>query len=128
MVGDDIGAVAVRADLEGVVVLDLQEIGDLPEDPRDARLSNSQAFRLNAYSSRRAPPAPAPRRSPRALVDRNRRDSRRRQRRTPWRPWRRLRPRARSVIDRRRGHAGRQPFPVGPFLAICRPTSSQSLR
>ena len=37
MVGDDVGAVAVRANLERVVVLDLQEIGDLPEDARDRR-------------------------------------------------------------------------------------------
>ena len=35
MVGDDVGAVAVGADLERVVVLDLQQIGDLPEDARN---------------------------------------------------------------------------------------------
>ena len=38
VVGDDIGAVAVGANLEGVVVLDLQEIGDLPENARDREI------------------------------------------------------------------------------------------
>src|SRR5216684_520453 len=33
MVGSDIGAVSICADLERVVALDLEEIGDLPKDP-----------------------------------------------------------------------------------------------
>ncbi len=36
MVRGDVGAVAIRADLEGVVALDLQEIGNLAENARDA--------------------------------------------------------------------------------------------
>ena len=35
MIRRDVGAVAVRADLERVVALDLEEIGDLLEDARD---------------------------------------------------------------------------------------------
>ena len=35
MVRGDVGAVAIRADLERVVALDLQEIGNLPENARD---------------------------------------------------------------------------------------------
>ena len=35
MVRDDVGAVPVRTNLERVVVLDLEEIGDLPQDSGD---------------------------------------------------------------------------------------------
>ena len=65
MIGDDVGAVAIRADLERVVVLDLEQIGDLPEDARDAEVI--QAAGLRSRCGSRAPArrrAPAPRRSP----------------------------------------------------------------
>ena len=38
MVGDDVGAVAIRANLERVVVLDFQQVGDLAEDARDGQV------------------------------------------------------------------------------------------
>ena len=38
MVGDDVGAVAIGANLERVVGLDLQEVGDLPEYPSDRQV------------------------------------------------------------------------------------------
>ncbi len=59
MVGDDVGAVAVCADLERVVVLDLQQIGDLPEDVRNGRV-----IQASGLPSRCGTRAAAPLRAP----------------------------------------------------------------
>ena len=48
MVRDDVGAVAVRANLERVLVLDFEEVGNLPEDARDRGVIQAAGLRLDA--------------------------------------------------------------------------------
>ena len=100
MVGDDVGAVAVRANLERVVVLDLEEIGDLPEDARDRGVIQAAGLRSRCGSrAARAPPAASASAIGRARgrAGRSRTGSRRRRRRTPWPPSRR--PPSRAAIS-----------------------------
>src|SRR5262245_20552273 len=80
MVRRGVGAVSIRADLERVVVPDLQKIGDLPEDARDRRVIQSAALRSRCGSpgsARRQPPAPRQSADARSEA-RNRTDTRRR--------------------------------------------------
>jgi hypothetical protein len=87
MVGDDVGGVAVRADLERILVLDLEEIGDLLEHARDGVVIQRAAPRSRCDSRadvRRR--RPVPRRSRASLrADHSRRGSRRPPRRRPCR-------------------------------------------
>ena len=57
--GDDVSAAdAVRANLERVLALDLEQVGDLAEHLRDRRgYPRASPWRSNVKSSRRAPPA-----------------------------------------------------------------------
>jgi hypothetical protein len=58
VIGRDVGAIPVRADLERVVVLDLQEVGGFPEDPRNRLVIQAASPRLDAVSPGDArPPA-----------------------------------------------------------------------
>jgi hypothetical protein len=38
MIGDDVGAVSIRADLEWILVLDFQEISNLSKDAGNGRI------------------------------------------------------------------------------------------
>ena len=93
VVARDVGAVAVGADLERILALDLEQVGDLPENARDRGVIQTAALRFR-FDSRAASrrPTPAPTQSRRARpAGRSRTGSRRRRRRTPWRRWRRPR-------------------------------------
>ena len=58
MVRGDVGAVAIRANLERVVALDLQEIRNLPENARDRQVIQAGARPSRCDSrARRAPPS-----------------------------------------------------------------------
>ena len=96
MVHGDVGAVAIRANLERVVALDLQEIGNLPEDARDRQVIQAGGRPSRCDSRARALRRRRGRRRWRAgpTADRSRRGSRRRRRRIPWR---RSRPRPRRA-------------------------------
>ncbi len=56
VVRDDVGAVAVRANLERILALDLEQVGDLAENPRDRDVIQREAPR--ARSGNRAPARP----------------------------------------------------------------------
>src|SRR6187431_1707663 len=95
----DLGAIAIRADLEGVVALDLEEVGDFPENPCNCEVIQPEGLPFRCDSR-----APAPRRwqaLPQSLrggpEDRSRTDSLHHLHRTPWRRWRRRRSRAQST-------------------------------
>src|SRR5204862_2611290 len=83
----DVGAVAVRANLERIVVLDLEQVGDLPQDPRDREVIQAADLPSRRGSRAGAPRRqPARRQSPNAPgAGRSRKDTRRRPLRTPWR-------------------------------------------
>ena len=96
MIGGDVGAVPIRANLERIVVLELQEVRNLLENARHA-----QVIQAAARSSRSDSREPARRRRPARRrwppgprVVRSRRDTRRRPRRRPSPRWRPLRTRA----------------------------------
>ena len=44
MIGDDVGAVPVCADLEWVLGLDSEQVGDFPQDARDGEVINAEPF------------------------------------------------------------------------------------
>ena len=118
MVGGDVGAVAVRANLERVVVLDLQEVGDLPEDARDRQVIQAAGLRSRCGSragARRR--RRAPRRSPVARVGRAVAEQTAAAAGAADLGGRGAgRGRARDqVVDGRRRDAGRQPLAVVPF-------------
>src|SRR5882724_5406492 len=83
----NVGAVAVRANLERVVVLDFQEVGDFPENAGDRGVIQAGGprfrsdTRAGARRQRRAP-TPSPVWTP---ARRSRTDSRPRPRRRAWR-------------------------------------------
>src|SRR5689334_8400625 len=91
MVAGNIGAVSVRADLERVLVLDLEEVSDLPEHARDPFVIQTAGLLFrneNRADARLRLQAPArSRRAPSA--GRSRRGIRPRPLRTLWRPVRR---------------------------------------
>ena len=129
VVRDRVGAVAVRADLERVLALDLEQVGDLGEHARDRGLSNAcspLASRSRYVEHDARPRAVGARAAPSTRVgvasgSRSRTGSRRRRRRTPWPPSRPA-PRAPrdQVVDRRRRDARRQPLAVLPLAGDLR--------
>src|SRR5713226_4661351 len=50
VVGRDVGAVPIRANLERVLVLDLEEVGNLPENPRDRLITQGGGLRSRSDS------------------------------------------------------------------------------
>ncbi len=118
MVGDDVGAVAVRADLERVVVLDLEEIGDLPQDARDRRviqpagLPSRCGSRARARRRRRARAAIAGRARRRAVAEQTAAAAGAADLGGGRAGGRRARD---QVVDRRRRDAGREPLAVVPL-------------
>ncbi len=101
MIGSDVRAVAVCADLEGVVAFDLQEVRNLAKDSRDAGVIQRANLRIRCGSrgAARRPLRERARSRRELTAGRNRTDTRRRPRRRPSRPS--LPPRWRARSDRR---------------------------
>src|ERR1700752_4972288 len=59
MIRDDVAGVAIRADLERVFALNLEQIGDLPENPRDGCVIQAGGL-LSRCGSRGAARLPGP--------------------------------------------------------------------
>ena len=61
MVGDDVAAVPVRANLERIIVLELQQVGDLAQNARDGEVIQAAGLPSRSGSrgrARRLPPEP----------------------------------------------------------------------
>src|SRR4051812_39966169 len=54
VIGDDVGAVSIRANLEWIVVLDLEKVGDLPENSRDGGIIQAAVLRPRCGTRARA--------------------------------------------------------------------------
>ena len=131
MVGDDIGAVAVGANLERIVALDLEQVGNLAQNPRDcdviqreaprARFGSPAPARRRRSARRRWPPAPT--------ADRSRRGNRRRRHRRPLPQSRRPTWLGRSSVSMAGVVTpGARRLRLSHSVAMWRPTSSQSPR
>ena len=85
VIAGDVGDVAVRPDLEGVVALDFEEVGDFPEDVGDGGVIQPEDL-LSRYESPARGPRPVSTQRQWRLVGqaaRSKTGSRRRRRRTP---------------------------------------------